>query len=263
MYTKAKIWSFVNLLAWSGMITVNALANTTRLNGLRTGEISERFPNLFTPAGITFSVWGVIYALLLGFAVYGFVNAFRKREDVSAIINRISPWFLLTCTANVVWLLYWHYQQLANSVWIMLALLATLIMIYRLLPKEPALRPKGSYFFLELPFSIYLGWISIATMANIAAMLVQEGWDRANLSEDFWLSTLLICAIGLTFFMSLLNKDIGYTAVVIWALMGIIIKRVQAGDTDLVGFYVAWTGIAVLTFTLFYLLYYHLPKSKN
>lgn len=262
-FTKAKLWSFVNLPAWGGVIAINALANTTRLNGVRTGEIADRFPNLFTPAGLTFSIWGLIYALLLAYIVYGAVHAFRKHEDVSVKINQISPWFLLTCVANVGWLLCWHYEQLGLSVLVMLALLGTLIAIYVLLRRAPAVSRKGNYFFLKLPFGVYLGWISIASMANITTLLVQAGWNRADLSEDFWLSALLLVAIGLTLFMALRNKDMEYTAVVIWALLGIIIKRTQANDTGLVGFYVAWTGIAVLAFALFYLVYYRWPKSGS
>eukprot|EP01034_Spumella_vulgaris_P003270 gene3270-4214_t len=80
-FTKAKVWSFANLLAWAGVITINALANSSKLNGVQTGDIADRFPNLFTPAGLTFSIWGLIYALLLAFIIFGMVNAFRKRED--------------------------------------------------------------------------------------------------------------------------------------------------------------------------------------
>lgn len=248
----AKTRAILNLAGFTGVVVVNILADALPINGLTTGEISDLYPNLFTPAGFTFSVWGLIYLLLAAFTVYSLVQVHRRNETVAAHVNRIGAWFFISCLANIGWIFAWHGGMLPVSVAVMLLLLLSLCMIYVGLRKQPVLHTRAEHALLRRPFSVYLGWITVATMANITALLVHLEWDGWGLGDDFWLSTLLVVAILLTLYIGLKKSDGSYTAVVIWALIGIVIQRNREHTTHLTGFYIAVTGIALLSFVLLY-----------
>lgn len=241
----------LNLIGVIIMITVNTLANALPINNMNTGELSDLYPNLFVPAGITFSIWGLIYFLLVCFALRALIGVFNNNDKVTMKVDQIGYWFFISCLANAAWIFAWHYMQIEISVAIMLVLLVSLIVIYTRLRKLPLLYTKSEYFFLQLPFGIYLGWITIATIANITALLVHLQWNRFGLSEDVWLTIMLIIAVGLTMYVIKLKKDFEYAAVVIWALAGIIIKRHQESQTGLIGYYAAIVGIVIICISLY------------
>lgn len=194
------------------MIVLNYLANALPLNGVTTGELSDAYPNLFVPAGLTFSIWGVIYLLLFVLVVFQFSNKYKD------FVELIGWGFAFTCIFNGLWILAWHYQWLIVSFVIMLALLATLTFIN--------IRLKSlSFNLLKAGFGVYLGWICIATIANLTALLVQYSWSGWGLSEQFW--TIGMIAIGALVVMvaqaRLANPFIGVA--VTWAFLGIAIRR--------------------------------------
>ena len=197
---------------FAAMLYLNFLANSLPLNGKTTGQISDAYPNLFVPAGITFSIWGVIYLLLAAYCVVQFLPAYKE------ITIRIGWLFLMSCLFNGLWIVAWHYQKLPLSLLIMIGLLVSLIMInLQLRDLPPGL--------LKAAFGIYLGWICIATIANVTALLVNAGWGGIGISQQVW--TILMIAAG-TLIVSLTiirinNPYIGLS--VIWAFAGIIIKR--------------------------------------
>ena len=256
---RAKTWSILNLIGLGAVITVNALANALPINGMNTGEISDLYPNLFVPAGITFSIWGIIYFLLACFTIYSMVGAFRHNRITIEKVSQIGPWFFISCIANASWIFAWHYRIVPLSLAIMLVLLFSLIYIYLKLRQAPLLITARERFFLRVPFGVYLGWITIATIANVTAFLVSVRWNRFGLSEDAWLTIMIGIAILLTVFVIYTRKDAEYTAVVIWALIGIIIKRNELHQTQLIGFYTAIAGIVLLAISLFLFLR---PKHK-
>lgn len=247
----AKGLAILNFIGVITMITVNILANALPINGMNTGELSDLYPNLFVPAGITFSIWGVIYFLLVSFSIYSLSGAFRNHDKTTMKVVQMGYWFFISCLANAAWIFAWHYQMVPLSVGIMLVLLTCLCIIYTRLRKLPLLYTAKEYFFLQLPFGVYLGWITIATIANITTLLVDIGWNRFGLSEDIWLTIMLIIAVGLTMFIIRLKKDFEYTAVIIWAFVGIIIKRNQMDQTHLIGYYAAIVGIIILCISLY------------
>lgn len=220
---KNKTLSVINIFLYLGMILVNALANALPINGMTTGELSDNYPNLFVPAGITFSIWGVIYFLLLVFVVYQAAAVFGKKNRF-ALNTKQNLVFSLTCILNAAWIITWHYQLILWSVVVMIALLLSLISLYNSLYNIDIPSGMGKFAF-RVSTGIYLGWISVATIANVTALLVSRNWDGFGLSENFWTIAVMIVGFILAVLVTLRQRDIFYPLVVIWAYYGITIKR--------------------------------------
>lgn len=213
---------FGNFIAFLGTITVNALSVILPLNGRTPSEISDSYPTLFTPAGYVFSIWSVIYVLLFLFSVYQALPGQRDRS----FLKKISIYFLLSCMANITWIFLWHYDYIVLSVVPMFALLGSLIIIYLRLDigrSQQVSREEKLY--VHLPFSVYLGWITVAPIANVAAALVSIGWNGFGMSDINWTIIMIVIATLLTITVILTRRDIGYSLVIIWALGGIIFKQ--------------------------------------
>lgn len=204
-------------LSFAGTIAVNALANILPINGLNTGQVSDLYPSMFTPAGLTFSIWSVIYFLLAGFIVMSWLRPQEK------MINRILPLFILTCLLNMSWILAWHHLLAPLSAGIMLALLAALISIFRTLHQGDSTDTKLK-FWVVLPFTIYLAWICVATIANIAAVLVSLGWQGEPLSPQVWTIIMMTLAAALALKVTLDYRVPFFSMVVFWALLGIYFR---------------------------------------
>jgi hypothetical protein len=217
----------VNAAAFILVLTVNALANALPINARTTGELSALYPNLFVPAGLTFSIWGLIYLLLALFTVYQLLFRPRRGAVRSSFQHRIGFAFLVSCLANAGWIFAWHYERVFLSLLIMVLLLLSLIRIYlRLgLGRPGALRREQ--ILVHLPFSVYLGWISIASIANAAAFLVDIRWNRFGRGEPFWTVLMIAAGIALALLALYRRRDIFYALVVDWALLGILLKRLS------------------------------------
>ncbi len=219
----------LNVVSLLVTLTVNYLANALPLNGKTTGQLSDQYPNLFTPAGLTFSIWGLIYVGLLAFVVYQTLLLFARRyaAEVEPVVRRIDWLFAATCLLNSAWIFAWHYEAVTLSVVVMgLFLLTLTVLNQRLLVGLP---PTGrTRWFVQAPFALYWGWISIATIANVTAWLVYEGWDGFGLPEVAW--TIALIAVGTLITLVVLRRthQWAYGAVVIWAFAGIILKRQAA-----------------------------------
>ena len=220
--------SILNLLGFFGIVLINYLAVTLPLNNKTTGVLSDQYPNLFVPVGLTFSIWGIIYLLLGIFIVYQLVYTFRKNTPDTLFLEKIGLLFFVSCLANFTWIFAWHFEMVPLSLFIMLILLISLIVIYQKLNIGRSEASKSEKYLVHLPFSVYLGWITIATIANTTALLVDLHWNRFGLSEPFWTIAVIIIGILIAFFMLFYRKDIFYCLVVDWALFGILIKRLTA-----------------------------------
>lgn len=230
---------YLNILLFIGMIVMNYLANALPLNNKATGELSDSYPNLFVPAGITFSIWGVIYLLL---AVYC-VLQFTSPDQV--IITNIAWAFASTCLLNALWIVCWHYVKLPLSLLVMLSLLVILIYVNISIHELPIGLIKAA-------FGIYLGWICVATIANITALLVHYQWNGFGISHEIWTITL-IAAAALIASLSLFRFDNPYIGlVVIWALTGIIIKRIGDYRSIVIAASVAIAVVAAVTLVGFF-----------
>ena len=236
-----KTLAILNWLALLIMLSVNALANILPINGYNTGQVSAFYPNLFVPDGFTFSIWSVIYFLLIGFVVISTKWLWYKADAVPAqLAGKISPLFIISCLLNAGWIFTWHYLQVAASVIFMLLFLGTLINIYLQLQQFRTFLSPLEKFFLYTPFVVYLGWISVATIANITALLVQYKYEGSPLSAAGWSITMILIAslLGMIFIWK--RSDWAYALVIVWALLGIY--RGQGTQTPAIG-YAALAGI--------------------
>ncbi|MFK3961571.1 TspO/MBR family protein [Guptibacillus hwajinpoensis] len=231
----------LNLIAYILVVTVNGLANALPLNGQTTGDISNRLNVLFTPAGYVFSIWGLIY-LLLGIWV---IRQFPKSRRDLPIYQETSGLFVLSSILNSLWIFMWHYEFFGISVIVMLLLLFTLIRLYT------NLKAADASFFDLLPFSVYLGWISVATIANISYYLTYIDWNGFGISDTIWTFLLLIIATILALYFLKSEQDWIYPLVFVWAFIGIGVKN-QNGDVPLVVYSSYVLAALILIVTLLY-----------
>jgi hypothetical protein len=211
----------INLLAVVATIVVNGLANALPLNGHLTGEISDLFKVYFVPAGYVFSIWGLIYVGLIAFGVYQMLPSQRENPR----LRRIGYLFSLSCLANVIWLFLWHYELFIYTIAIMIALLGLLIAIYLRLEIGRAQVAMKEKWLVDLPFSIYLGWITVATIANASDVLDYLKWSGWGIRPEVWAVIMLIAGLGIASVMSLTRGDIAYQLVIAWAFAGIAVKQ--------------------------------------
>jgi hypothetical protein len=248
---KKPLLSVLNLLLFAAVVYVNMLAVTLPINGKSTGELSDQYPNLFVPAGFTFSIWGLIYLLLLIFMVYQIWVSFNKKT-VQKLSIQSQVLFGLTHVFNMSWILAWHYEMVAVTVLIMIAFLATLIILF--LNNE---KIRNTTFIeklvIETPLNVYLGWISVATIANITALLVTIGWTGNPLTESTWTIIMLIIGTALAAIMLLRRSNFAYALVIIWAFYGIFSKRQTSANPEIAQ--TALILIAIISFSFAYILF--------
>jgi len=228
---KKKILQGENILAMIITIIVNALAVILPLNGKTTEYLSDKYPNLFVPAGITFSIWSIIYILWVIFAMYQARDLFKKEEIKMPFLQQITFLFVVSSIANSAWIFLWHYEYVGLSLLMMIILLVSLLAIYIRLNIGKSNVSMTEKLCVQVPFSVYLGWITVATIANVTAFLVSVKWDGFGIAPLTW--TILIVAVGtlLTFLMLALRKDIAFSLVVLWAFLGIWMKRMTLPNT--------------------------------
>lgn len=209
-------------LFYVAMVIINFLANSLPINNRSTGVISDAYPNLFAPAGFTFSIWGLIYLLLGGYVIYQFVKGGQKKEG---LIKKINPWFIATSIANMAWIFAWHYDYIGLSVLIMLGLLFLLIKVANVIRLERFTALEK--LFVWAPFSIYFGWITVATIANITVFLVSLGWNGFGLADFIWTSIILLVGTLIGILRMTKDKNVAYGLVFVWAYLGILIKHLS------------------------------------
>lgn len=231
--TNPKVLQILNIVAFVAVITVNALSNALPLNGRTAGEISDALPSYFTPAGYTFSIWGLIYLALLGFTIYQALPRQRSEQRRRQLLPQIGWLFVASSVANVAWLFSWHYGAYALSIFLMLALLGTLIAIYLRLNigrVDPTLT-LADRLLVQAPFSLYLGWITVATIANIASVAAYLGWNGLGLAEPTWAAIMIVVAAIVVSILLFNRRNLAYAGVPVWALFGI---RAAQADVPLI-----------------------------
>ncbi len=211
----------LNILAVVVTIAMNSLANIIPFNGQNTGQISDLFKVFFVPAGYVFSIWGLIYIGFVAFAVY---QALPSQKD-NARIAAITPLFLISCVANVAWLLLWHYNQFPLTLVFMLILLGSLIAIYVRLGIGERGVSNGAKWCVNIPFSVYLGWITVATVANFTSVLDFVRWNGFGISDPTWAIIMIGVAAIVGGLMAWTRGDVAYLLVLVWAFVGIAVKQ--------------------------------------
>lgn len=217
---RSNTYKWFNLLFFIAVIVVNALSQLLPINGKTPKDISDMYYTLITPAGYAFSIWSIIYILLAGFIVY----TFRSSTPNSEAVQSISVWFIISCVFNIAWIFLWHYLYTEWSLLAIVGLLISLIFIYR--NTRAINRPtSGEHWFVQLPFSIYLGWISIATIINVAVVLTKNNWDGFGISDVRW--SLIILGVGaiLAVLAVYPYRDGVYPLVFVWAYVAIAVEH--------------------------------------
>ncbi len=207
-------------------LVINWMATTGVLGGLSTREIATRYPISFLPANFTFGIWGIIYLALGAYTVYQALPSQREQPRQRAV-----GWLVaFTGLFNCLWLVTFQNTLFAASMVAMLALLATLIVIYTRLDVGRVSVSTTTRAFVTLPISLYLGWITVATIANAAYVLFDAGWDGFGIPGATWAVIMLLVATALTLVIVLTRHDIAYLLVVVWAFYGIWVRQAETPE---------------------------------
>lgn len=236
----SQVLNIGNTLAFIAVIVVNFLANALPINGMNTGEVSRLYPSMFTPSGITFSIWSVIYLSLLAFVVYQW-----KITDRSYFPS-LSKWFMLSCVLNITWILVWHNLLPAVSVMVMFLFLVVLIKLF-LLVHQVSLESRKEYFLIRLPFTLYLSWICVATIANIAAWLSGLNVIDSISTQTILTIVMMLVASALAIIIVLRFRDYAFPAVTIWALTGIALKGLETITPAAIAIALALAGVLLFS----------------
>jgi hypothetical protein len=235
-------YQIITIAASLMTFVVNALANSLPINGQGTGEISDKFDIYFVPAGYVFTIWGLIYLGLLGFTIFQALPS--QRENL--LIRKISPAYWIGSAANTAWIFLWHYEVFSLTLPLMVTILVSLLVIYRGISTSKADLDGLQRFLVKYPFSIYLGWISVATIANVSQVLFFYNWGGWGISAEIWAVAMLIIALILGILMNWLETDTLYGLVLVWAFAGIGISQ---ADTVVVA-NTAWVAAGALGLSL-------------
>jgi hypothetical protein len=236
--SKDTLRQVTNLITVIIALTVNVLATSLPLNGQDTGEISDRFQVYFVPAGYVFSIWGIIYLGWIAFIIY----QFRASQKESPRLRRLGYLFAASNLANAAWLFAWHYNQFALSVLVMLTLLGLLIASYLRLDVNRVPVTRLERWSVDILFSIYLGWITVATVANVTDWLYWVEWNGFGIQPQIWAVIMLAVASLLGLLMAFTRQDAAYVFVLMWAFIGIAVKQTPASVVVLS----AWIATALM-----------------
>lgn len=261
-----KTLAILNAVFFLVHLVPSQLSQFKLLNNQTIGDVSAQYPTLFTPAGITFSIWGIIYLALTAFCIYHLVKAFKAdaAHEANQDLQRIGYLFILNNLATGAWTIAWVYEWLIVSVALMLVQLVTLLAINLRLGIYDATRSAASKWFTQFPLSIYFGWICIATIANISAGLTGVGWDGWGLSDAFWAMVMILVATLLTLFVVLTRRNPFVGLVTLWALYGIILKHRQlqlASSSEII--FAAWLSMSFVALAALVILVLNVRTHKK
>ena len=211
-----RVKQFLVIVATAGVIFINYLGGTGQINNTSTGYISDKYPTAITPADYAFSIWGLIYLGLVGFSIY---QALAKNTERFTKIRTV---YILNCAANCAWLYLWHYEQITASVAVMLVILGTLVFINQnLLKSETA----TEFLLARIPFNIYFGWITVATILNVTVALTFLGVGASAFLTTFLGCILLAAATVLGIIMQIRFRNAAFPLTVAWAVTAIAVKQ--------------------------------------
>jgi hypothetical protein len=227
-----------NLISVIITVIVNILASALPLNGQNTGEISDRFQVYFVPAGYVFAIWFFIYVGWIAFAIY----QFRSSQKESPRLRTLGYLFALSGLANSAWLFAWHYNTFGLSVLIMLTLLGLLIASYLRLDVNRASVSRAERWSVDIPFSVYLGWVTVATVANITSWLYSIDWNGFGIAPQVWAVIMIAVASVVGLLMTLTRRDAAYVFVLVWSFIGIALKQADVASVAAT----AWIGAGLM-----------------
>ena len=244
-----------NGIALVSTIIINYLSNTGKINNTTIGEVSKELQNLFTPASYAFAIWGLIYLLLIGFIFYQGKSLLSSNEKSDSVVLQIGWWFVISCIANSGWVFLWLYGETALSCLFILLLLFSLLQIIFRCRLELDLEPFSKMLFLSWPFTIYAGWVTVASIANISAYLVKINWDGFGLAPDHWAIIMIIIAVNINIWAIYRRNLREFAMVGAWALIAIAIRNQDSYENVSVIAYIGaaalFIGASIQAFTVF------------
>ena len=240
---KKLILQILNLVTFIAVVVINYLAISLPLGYGTTQQLSDAIPNLFVPVGLTFSIWGIIYILLGLFSIYQIRDIFKSEKIEMPYLEKISYFFIISNVANFTWILLWHYQLVPLSLILMLVILVSLLLIYIRLDIGRSEVKRIEKVAVHIPFSVYLGWITVATIANVTAVLVVLGVESYGVLAEILTILVIAVAVIITYAMLIIRKDIPYALVVLWASLGIFLKQLELNLTIAI---TALTAVALI-----------------
>jgi hypothetical protein len=254
-----KRFQIINIIAILFTIAINALSNILLFGGVNTGEAADRFFSYFTPAGYVFSIWSIIYTLQILFIAY----QARSSQVNEEYLGRIGYLYLISGFFNVTWLIAFHYAVntpilLLLTEPLMLGILVTLLYTYVRLGIGVNEVPLSQKLAVHLPVSVYVGWISVATIANTASVLNEFLAISLDI-QYLWTALVLVVALLLAFIMLIKRRDFAYSLVIVWASIGIYVKWTTIEVIPLI----YWTALIVAIVTLVAIIIVPLVRRKN
>lgn len=246
---KIKALAIFNALSLIVQLSFVYLTMTKAINRLDTGEVSDKYLSLFTPAGMTFAIWGIIYITLGILCLYHIVIAYKhdRSHPANTELLQINGLFIVLNLASAAWLVAWTNERLSFTIPLILLQLLCLIIIHQRMGIYDPRKPSELKIATHFPMSIYLGWISIATIANASSYLTAMGWDGAGLTPVQWTVIMIAVAILLSLFMIFARKNIYFGLTVAWGLFGII-QKISSANLNLYDPIIttAWAGVGVI-----------------
>lgn len=237
------------------MLTTNLLADVIPFNGLTTAAISDQFKVYFVPAGYVFSIWGLIYLGLIGFTIYQALPFNRENSK----LRSIGGWYIVGCLANSAWIFLWHYQLFLLSLAAMLLLLFSLLAVYLRLNVGLEKVAIGMKVLVHLPFSIYLSWVTVATIANAADVLDYFNFTALGINEQLWGIIMIVAAMILGEMIAYNRRDLVFLGVQVWAFVGIAIKNTGISPV----YEVALAASTIVTLIIILAAIYKIRKLKQ
>ena len=231
-----KLLQVLNGIAFVSVVFINYLSNTGAINGKTIGSISDNINSLFTPAGYAFSIWGLIYLFLLGFVIYQGRSLFSKKAD-DEFVEKVGVWFIVSCIANSAWVFSWIYGYTGLSCVFIFLLLFSLLKIVVNNNMQLETVKLSKLLFLVLPFTIYSGWVTVASVANVSSYLVKINWDGFGLPESFWTTIMIVIAVIINSIVLYKRKMYAFALVAVWALVAIgVANKSKENNVDLIAF---------------------------
>ena len=243
---KDTLRQIANLVTTLIALAVNILASALPLNGQNTGEISDLFKVYFVPAGYVFAIWLVIYIGWIAFTIF----QFRGDQKESPRLRKLGYLFAISNLFNAVWLFTWHYNYFGLSVLVMLSLLGLLIASYLRLNVNLSSAKGAEWWSVDLPFSIYLGWITVATVANVTDWLYLIEWSGFGIPAPTWAAIMIVVASIVGLLMALTRRDAAYLFVLVWSFVGIAVKQTPAPAVVTTAWIAAATMLVLAVYSL-------------
>jgi hypothetical protein len=231
---KVKTLAVLNIIFFVIAFAVSNLSQLKIFGGVTNADISNKYATVFTPAGITFAIWGVIYLSLFGFTIYHVIKAFKDdvHSEASQAILKIDYLFIINNIATTFWVFAFTYEYLLASMILIIIQLITLLMIFIRLNLFDIDKSFYNKLFTQFPLSIYFAWLCVANVANISLYLVSIGWDGFGISESVWAQALIIVVLLISIFIVLFKRNIFFGLVAIWSFYGIQLKRTQIDENQ-------------------------------